>query len=90
MGLRGDAVGDTKLLQGAALLSAHRRAGDRKHRGVFQGPEKTDLPASACAVSRLALQDHAELLEEEHKGTTVLPGNTPSPAGNAALSRGSV
>lgn len=36
-------------------------------------------------MSRLAVQDHAELLEEEHKGTAVLPGNTPSPAGNTAL-----
>lgn len=42
---------------------------------------RADLPASACAVSRLALQDHAELLEEEHKGAALLPGNTQSPAG---------
>jgi len=41
VGLRGHPVGDTQLLQGAALLPAHRRAGDRKHRGVLQGPEKT-------------------------------------------------
>lgn len=43
-----------------------------------------DLPASACAVSRLPLQDHAELLEEEHKGKALLPGNTPSPPGLTA------
>lgn len=104
-------MGDSKLLQGATLLPTHGRAGDRKHGGVFQGPEKTgecskdppdpstprtghikmtvitfflDLPASACAVSGLTLQDHAELLEEERKGTTFLPGNTRGPSGAAA------
>lgn len=42
-----------------------------------------DLPAPAWAVSRLALQGHAELLEEEHKGTPLLPGNSHSPFGIA-------
>lgn len=44
----------------------------------------TDLPASAGAVSGLALQGHAGLLEEEHEGAALFPGNTPSPAGVAA------
>lgn len=47
-----------------------------------------DLPAPACAVSRLALQDYAELLAEKHQGAAVLPGDTPSPPGQPALSQG--
>jgi len=57
---------------------------------VFPGSPRglrADLPASAGAVSRLALQDHAELLEEEHEGAALLPGNTPSPPGEAAVNK---
>lgn len=53
-------------------------------RGAHLAARLADLPAPAWAVSRLALQDDAELLEEEHKGTPLLPGNTHSPFGIAA------
>ena len=46
-----------------------------------------DLPAPASAVSRPSLQDHAELLEEEQQGEALLPGDTPSPAGEPALTQ---
>lgn len=62
-------------------LNKHKGMEERLH---FLPPVVADLPASACAVSRLALQDHAELLEEEHKGTALIPGNTQSPPGAAA------
>lgn len=49
-----------------------------------------DLPASARAVPGLALLDHAELLEEEYQGASLLPGNTQSPPGNASVGPGHV
>lgn len=52
--------------------------------GAHLAARLPDLPAPAWPVSRLALQDDAELLEEEHKGTTLLPGNTHSPFGITA------
>lgn len=38
VGLRGDPVGDSHLLPGAALFPAVRRAGHREYRGVLPGP----------------------------------------------------
>lgn len=65
-------VGRSCRLWSSALISLSRPA---------------DLPAPAGAVSRPSLQDDAELLEEEHKGTSLLPGNTQSPFGIAAGTR---
>lgn len=38
VGLRGDPLGDSHLLPGAALFTAVGRAGHREHRGVLPGP----------------------------------------------------
>lgn len=63
------------------LLFLSTKKKDRHH---ILYPTVADLLASACAVSGLALQDHAELLEEEHKRAALLPGNTQGPSGAAA------
>lgn len=56
----------------------------KQGRPHFLHPTVADLLAAACAVSGLALQDHAELLEEEHERAALLPGDTQGPSGAAA------
>lgn len=61
-------MGDSKLLQGATLLPAHGRAGDRKHRGVFQGPEKT----GECSKDFPQQLSHLLFLSVSHLGQIIL------------------